>query len=90
MGIGENIELAFYYDEEAMLFDFTKEQYVDEIQYITMDGKLDLANRLIFSYVDEPEIATIFNGEIFGLKKGKTMLHLCCNGYDFQYVIKVY
>lgn len=46
--IGENMELAFYYDEEAMLFDFTKEQYVDEIQCNTENGKLDLTNRLVF------------------------------------------
>ncbi|RKI75800.1 hypothetical protein D7V90_22285 [bacterium 1xD42-87] len=87
--IGENMELAFYYDEEAMLFDFTKEQYVDEIQCNTENGKLDLTNRLVFSYVDNPEIATIFNGKIVGLQKGKTKLHICCNGYDFQYTIKV-
>lgn len=87
--IDENVELAFYYDEAEMLFDFTKEQYVDEIQCNTEDGKLDLTNRLVFSYVDNPEIVTIFNGEIVGLKKGKTILHLCCNGYDFQYIIRV-
>lgn len=86
---GESVQIGFYCDEEEMLFDFTMEQYVAEIQYIDEDVRLDVTNRIVLSYVDNPEIATVFNGKITGLQKGKTKLHLCCNGYDIQYIVKV-
>lgn len=86
---GESVQVAFYCDKEEMLLDFSKEQYVNEIQCIVEDGKPDITNRIVFSYVEHPEIATIFNGKLVGLQKGKTKLHLCCNGYDIQYTIKV-
>lgn len=82
------MQVTFYCDEEEMLFDFTMEQYVDEIQSIEKNGELDI-NTMVFSYVDNPEISTEFNGKIVGFQKGKTKLHLCCNGYDIQYIIKV-
>lgn len=86
--VGEECIVFFYYDDVQMLLDFSEEEYINEISQFEPNG-LSLANRIVFSYSDNPEIATIFNGHIIGKSKGSTIIHFACNGYLFSYKIKV-
>ena len=86
--VGEDFTVFFYYDEIEMLLDFSEEDYITEISH-SKSNSLSLANHIVFSYSDNPEIATIYNGHIKGVSKGKTTIHFVCNGYFFSYKIKV-
>lgn len=44
---------------------------------------------MVYSYVDDTSIAQIYDGKITGISKGKTTLHLFCNGYHFKHNIQV-
>lgn len=86
--VGEDFTVFFYYDEKRLLLDFSEEEYINEISNFEYND-FSLANRIVFSYSDNPEIATIFNGCIMGVSKGKTKIHFACNGYFFSYTIMV-
>lgn len=86
--VGEDFTVFFYYDETKMLLDFSEEEYINEISHFE-SNTFSLANRIVFSYSDNPEIATIFNGRITGVSRGKTTIHFACNGYFFSYEIRV-
>ena len=85
---GEECIVSFYYDETRMLLDFSEEEYMNEI-WPWKNNNVSISNRIAFSYSDNPEIATIFNGHIIGICKGRTTIHFACNGYFFSYKIKV-
>jgi len=85
---GEECIVFFFYDETKMLLDFSEEEYLNEISHFESNN-FSLANRIVFSYSDNPEIATIFNGHITGVSKGKTTIHFVCNGYFFSYKIRI-
>lgn len=86
--VEEIYTVFFFYDKTEMLLDFSEEEYLDEISHFK-SNKFSLANRIVFSYSDNPEIAVIFNGRITGVSKGKTTIHFACNGYLFSYNVKV-
>lgn len=50
---------------------------------------LNISTRIVYCYVEDTTISVIRNGEIRGIKKGKTNLHLFANGYHFECPIKV-
>lgn len=86
--VGEDFTVFFYCGEAKMLLDFSEEEYINEISHFE-SNTFSLANRIVFSYSDNPEIATIFNGRITGVSRGKTTIHFVCNGYFFSYEIRV-
>lgn len=57
--VGEDFTVFFYYGETKMLLDFSEEEYINEISHFE-SNTFSLANRIVFSYSDNPEIATIF------------------------------
>lgn len=89
VGIGEETNVTFYYDDIELLLDFTEEDYQNETARLLKSTTFSIATRIVYSYVDDPTIATIYNGKIVGLQKGRTTLNLYCNGYHFTYTIKV-
>ncbi len=89
VGIGEETNVTFYYDDIELLLDFTEEDYQNEIARTLKSTTFSIATRIVYSYVDDPTIATIYNGKIVGLQRGRTTLNLYCNGYHFTYTIKV-
>lgn len=86
--VGEDFTVFFYYGETKMLLDFSEEEYINEISHFE-SNTFSLANRIVFSYSDNPEIATIFNGRITGVSSGRTTIHFACNGYFFSYKIRI-
>lgn len=76
--VGEIKKLQFSYANTPYLFDFSLEELADNI-----------STRVVYSYVEDPTIAVIEYGEVSGIQKGETTLHLYTNGYHFEYPIKV-
>lgn len=76
--IGESKKLQFSYDGTPYLFEFSLKELVNNI-----------STKIIYSYIEDPSIAEIKYGEITGVQKGKTTLHIFTNGYHFEYPIKV-
>lgn len=86
--VGEDYKVSFFYDETELLLDFSEEEYINEISNLETNS-VSLANKIAFSCSDDPKIATIFDGHIVGISKGKTAIHLVCNGYFFSYDVTV-
>lgn len=86
--VGEDYTVSFFYDETELLLDFSEEEYINEISNTEING-VTLENKIVCSYSDDPEIATIFDGHIVGISRGKTAIHLACNGYFFSYNVMV-
>lgn len=80
--VGASEQLSFNKGGTELLFDCTEENFA-EVMY----G--ELRNNFVFSYVKNPNIAKIFNGNIVGLKKGKTSLILNVGIYQFEYDVIV-
>ena len=78
---GDDIQLSFLYDNTQMKFDFSKEEYTNDYK--------NIMNSFVYSYIENPDIATIYNGKIIGVKKGKTKLCISCGKYLFKYIIQV-
>lgn len=74
----ESKQLEFFYEDIKFLFDFTKGDLEQNIFY-----------KIVYSYMENPEIARIYDGKITGVQKGETTLHLYCNGCHFEYPVKV-
>jgi len=82
---GEQVDLSFYKGEEQLVFDMTE----DEFFKIKENNYFNNGKELVISCIEDPEIATIYDGTITAKKKGKTKLLLCCDGYYWEYDIKV-
>lgn len=87
--VGESTDVSFYYDDIELLLDYSEEEYNNEIQVEFKIGVPNLANKIVYSYVDDTSIAQIYDGKITGIRKGKATLHLFCNGYHFKHNIQV-
>lgn len=72
--VGDSTEVSFYYDDTELLLDFSEEEYVNEIQVEFKNGVPNLANKVVYSYVDDASIAQIYDGKITGISKGKTYI----------------
>ena len=66
--VGESTDVSFYYDDIELLLDFSEEEYNNEIQVEFKNGVPNLANRIVYSYVDDTSIAQIYDGKITGEK----------------------
>lgn len=87
--VANTVIVAFYYEDIELMLDFSEEDFYNEFEPGLNGEGISLANRIVYSYVDDPDIVSFYNGIVIGLKKGKTTLHLFCNGRHFTYDIKV-
>ena len=82
---GEQVDLSFYKGKEQLVFDMTEDEFLNiKENNLFNDGK-----ELVITCIDNTEIATIYNGTITGERKGKTKLFVLCDGYYWEYTVKV-
>lgn len=74
---GESVELNFFHENELQEFDITQEE------------ALTMSNLFVVSCTDDTSIAIINDGVVTARNKGKTVLYIYCNGFLFEYPIKV-
>lgn len=74
-------DIFMFYEDKELFLAFSRDDYYNQISSLT--------NKIVFSYSDNPEIVRIYNGRLYGYKKGKTKIHFFTNGYIFTYSVKV-
>lgn len=82
---GEQVDLSFYKGEEQLVFNMTE----DEFLKIKENNYFNNGKELVISCIEDTTIATIYDGTITAKKKGKTILFVLCDGYYWEYDIKV-
>ena len=61
----------------------------DEFFKIKENNYFNNGKELVISCIEDTTIATIYDGTITAKKKGKTILFVLCDGYYWEYDIKV-
>lgn len=84
---GDTAVVEFCFDDKPLLLDFSKEEYFDELEKSAKD--CSIANSIVYSYSENPEVASIYNGLISGNSKGKTTVHFVCNGVNKKLIVSV-
>jgi len=74
---GESVALKFFYENKLQEFDITQKE------------AQNMSNLFVVSCTDDTSIAIINDGVVTARNKGKTVLYIYCNGFLFEYIIKV-